>query len=563
MSGRQIIRSTTLGIALIYALTGRAAAQVPGAPSPGIRMEDPRITAMRNRIRAGATSLKREDIAKLVQPTATKTPPSPTKPTSQPQPPAPHNPIIPKSPTPSPKKPEDPTSVGQSNGSNQIMVGQARVDKPAAEDPKPAAPASTQANSKTTDAKHEAQSDARHASLPEVRSPGLPAGYHPVVQVQAGGRLDWTVVVSRQSLDPAPALQTAGYRSTAQSYELYIPPNRKANQPLGMILHIGCGQKADGWMYFQKICEKHGIVLAGVHGAGNAIADPWRARIVLDVLDDVRRRLPIDPDRTYITGGSGAGHEAGSIAHALPELFGGVVGMCGVWNLRVEQMLRQRMRERISEAVVTGAADFNGPELRFEFFPILQIQSIRSRLWDYPDMGHAVPNAARLEQVFDWLEAGLPQRRMMGAMFPASRLTHALSPQEWATAVLLEAGQRIELPGGLLTGLFELQSVVDRWQGTPAADIAQQLLKEFDGTSAVSSQEIFRIERLEFRYLQSKQFDGTLNRKPPPGYPVPRINLVLIGISLWQEVHDLATTEASIKQEAATRLAALHREAGQ
>ena len=47
-----------------------------------------------------------------------------------------------------------------------------------------------------------------------------------------------------------------------------------------------------------------------------------------------------------------------------------------------------------------------------------------------------------------------------------------------------------------------------------------------------------------------------------PGYSVPRINLVDIGISLWQEVHDLASANSSVSKEAAQRLAELHKEAG-
>lgn len=156
----------------------------------------------------------------------------------------------------------------------------------------------------------------------------------------------------------------------------------------------------------------------------------------------------------------------------------------------------------------------------------------------------------------------MPQRRATGALFPASRLAQALSPQEWSTVVLLEACQRMDLPGGLLSGLFELQAVVERWRGLPASEIAQQLLNEFDAHSAVSSKEIFRAERLEFRLLQAKMFDGTLSRPPMPGYSVPRINLVMIGISLWQEVHDLAVPGSPVQEEATVRLAALHKEAG-
>ena len=543
-----------------FVVVGGGFAQLPGAQPPGLRLEDPRIAALRAHMKTGGLAVKREDLSKLLNP---KLPISPDKPPSHQEPGAGNNPINPRSPLLPSKPPthlNPPAGRDQTPPSAPILVN--HVATSPAKDQKSVSPAPAKLQSSTGNPKPKEK--AQNGQIPATAHPAptLPTGYHPVVRVQAQGRLDWTYVGSTQSLDPAPALQTAGYSSTAQSYELYIPPVRKPAKPLGMILHVSCAQKSDGWIYFEKICEKHGLVLAGVHGAGNAISDPLRARIVLDVLDDVRRRLPIDPDRTYITGGSGAGHEAGSIAHALPELFGGVIGMCGAWNLRAEQMLRQRMRERFSEAMVTGGADFNRPELEYEFFPILRAQGIRSRLWLYPDMGHAVPNAARLEQVVEWMEAGLPQRRLMGALFPASRLTQAPSPEEWSVAVLLEACQRAEMPGGLISGLFELQAIVDRWQGLSAAQIAQQLLHEFDATSGVPWREIYRTERLEFRYLQAKMFDGTLSRPPMPGYSVPRINLVLIGIDLWQDVYNLAAAKSPASEEASTRLAALHKEAG-
>ncbi len=564
MKNRWIFLIPAMGIGLNSAVfTASASAQVPGV-SPGVRLEDPRITAMRNRIRTGAVGLKPGDISKLIQPP--KLPTTPTKPIAHPDPKSPVSPTQPIRPSrPLPKEPvaKAPGPHDKPKSTGVTPIGGAQVIKPTAKDQMAAPPPAAQPQSSGGAASQQTSPAPLHALTGDLRLPAMSTGYHPVVHVQASGQLDWTFVVSRQSTDPAPALQMAGYSSTAQSYELYVPPIRNPRKPLGLILHVSCGQKADGWLYFEKICEKHGLALAGVHGAGNAIPDPWRARIVLDVLDDVRRRLPIDPDRTYITGGSGAGHEAGAIAHALPELFGGVVGMCGAWNLRAEQMLRQRMRERFSEAVVTGATDFNGPELRSEFFPILRVQGIRSQLWNYSDMGHSVPGPARLEQVVEWMEAGLPQRRAMGALFPASRLGHAVSPQEWSTAVLLEACQRTEIPGGLISGLFELQAVAARWPGLPAAEIAQKLLAEFDATSPVPWKEIYRTERLEFRLLQATMFDGTLSRQPPPGYPVPRINLLLIGISLWQEVHDLAPAGSAVSIEAANRLAALHREAGQ
>lgn len=575
MKSRRVLLGLTMGIGVSWVIaTQPGVAQLPVAAPPGIRLDDPRIAAVRGRIRSGAQTVKRADLGKLLAPPNLALPL--TKPAGgavpQPSPHSPHGPLSldghkphpVDSQKPHPLSPPKPASstLHKPAATASPVVGVLQVSKPAARDQKAATPTPLPQQPDAGPAKLDAKyQPPQMIAIPRV-SPGLPAGYHPVVRVQAPGRLDWNFVVNTQSLDPTAALQMPGYSSTAQTYELYIPPQRRLQQPLGMILHVSCAQTSDGWVYFQKICQRHGFVLAGVHGAGNAVPTAMRTRIVLDVLDDVRRRLHIDPDRTYITGGSGAGHEAGSIVHALPEYFGGVIGMCGAWNLRAEQMLRQRMSERISEAVVTGGSDFNRPELQYEFFPILRAQGIRAQLWVYPDMGHSVPNTTRLEQIFEWLEAGLPQRRLASALFPASRLAQGLSPQDWSTAVLLEACQRTEAPGSLISGLFELQEIVDRWQGLPAADMAQKLLAEFDASSAVPWKEIYRTERLEFRYLQAKMFDGTLSRPPMPGYTVPRINLLLIGIDLWQEILELAPTSSPVKHEAATRLAALHKEAG-
>jgi pimeloyl-ACP methyl ester carboxylesterase len=386
-------------------------------------------------------------------------------------------------------------------------------------------------------------------------------GYHPDVRVLAPGRLDWSYVVSDRTLDPEALAATPGYVSIRQSYEFYSPP-RGPLQRLPLILSVATGHRSTAWANFQRTCLKHQVLFAGVHGAGNDVPMAWRSRAVLDVLDDVRRRFPVDPDRTYIVGVSGGGHAAASIAHALPELFGGVMAICGAWNLRLEPACRLRVAERLSEAIITGGTDFNRPELEREFFPILRHENVRSELWVYPAMGHGCPGPAQLEQAFQWLEAGLSQRRLVGRVFPASRLIGAPNPAEWSTAALVEAGQRLAIPGGEESGLFLLQGVVNRWPGLPAADSARALLSEFDKASPVPWKDVYNAERLRFRYLQAKTFDGIVNSAPPPNYPVPRANLLNIAVALWQDIKSYAPPNDAVANEAAARLAELHKALG-
>jgi predicted esterase len=397
---------------------------------------------------------------------------------------------------------------------------------------------------------------------PDVRAPALPPGYYPNVFVSGPGRLDWTYVLSDSSLDPVPSAVTAGYLSTRQTYELYVPPGYDPRRPYPMIIHVTAGPRSDAGAQWQHTCRAHNVILAGAHNAGNSVHDVARVRIVLDVLDDVRRRFRIDPDRTYISGMSGGGKIAAQISFALPELFGGLAAICGCWNLRAEPMMRQRVSERLSLALLTGAMDFNRPELEREWFPILREHGARSIVQVYPGMGHAYPNAAQLDQVFRWLEGGLLIRRFNSSFFPASRLIGPLSPNDWSTAVLLEASRRLELPGGMEAGLFFLQGVINRWPGLPAANVAQTLLDEFDKTSPVPWKDIYRMELLRFRYLQAHMFDGIVNGPLPANYLVPRINLVRIAVWLWTDIQNLSTPDSPVAQEAKARLTQLHSQGG-
>ena len=229
MLGRTNLLVLILALALTAGvLTGPASpAPAPGKQPPGIRLDDPRIAALRNRLRSGALSVKREDLNKLIQP---------------------KSPLVP----PKPPNHQDPKDVGSPKTQYLAAITVAQADKPAAKDEKPAPAASAQPQPSANNARAAQKPLPVHALITAPPAPGLSTGFHPVVRVQAQGRLDWTFVVSRQSLDPAPALQMAGYSSTAQTYQLYIPPERKPAQPLGMILHVSCGQQSDGWLYFLK-----------------------------------------------------------------------------------------------------------------------------------------------------------------------------------------------------------------------------------------------------------------------------------------------------------------------
>src|SRR5207248_6316496 len=129
-----------------------------------------------------------------------------------------------------------------------------------------------------------------------------------------------------------------------------------------LVLFISPGNQPGGWSAWQKVCETQRVLFASPFSAGNEVSAGQRARIILDVLDDVRRQYRVDPEQTYLTGFSGGGRMACAIAFALPEYFGGVAPICGTNPLPGSAYLRHRVHDRLAVAFITGETDFNRKE---------------------------------------------------------------------------------------------------------------------------------------------------------------------------------------------------------
>ena len=164
-----------------------------------------------------------------------------------------------------------------------------------------------------------------------------PSGYTAKVTVSGPTRLDWTFAVTNRSLaDPPANVLGKDYDSTKQAYQLFVPAREDAKKPAPAILFVSSGDEPGGWKAFETLCKEKGFVFIGVRGAGNNVPTAKRVRIILDCLDDVRRQIPLDPDRTYVSGFSGGGRIACAVAFALPEHFGGVLLLCAGGDLRDE-----------------------------------------------------------------------------------------------------------------------------------------------------------------------------------------------------------------------------------
>src|SRR5262249_33531795 len=199
----------------------------------------------------------------------------------------------------------------------------------------------------------------------------------------------------------------------------------------------------------------------------------------LDVLDDVRRRLAIDPDRVYLSGMSGGGRVAARVAYALPESCAGVMPICGSYSLRDEPWVRLRVAERLSVALLEGETDWLRAESEREYLPIMNAYQVRAKLITYPG-GHTTPPPNVLRDAFLWMEEGLQQRRKLAERFPFSSMSHPWSAEEWANGLVDEGTSRLASSASSAYGIVELRGAALRWRDSAAAQRARQELGAHD-----------------------------------------------------------------------------------
>ncbi|MDA1014302.1 MAG: hypothetical protein O3A00_07590 [Planctomycetota bacterium] len=363
-------------------------------------------------------------------------------------------------------------------------------------------------------------------------------GYDSNVAVTAATRLDWVFALANQSPKETPAGWLTNYDSTAQTYELFVPPKYDKRQTWPLILFISPSQKSTAFRNWQQVCQREAVLFAGPHQAGNNTDMRQRVRIVLDVLDDVRRKYRIDPDRTYIGGFSGGGRVACSIGFSLTELFGGVIPVCAAGDLRPESWLRHRAIDRLSVAHITGDSDFNQAEVERFRAPILSAVGVRSKVWVVPGMGHSVPTGAKLAPLYAWLEAGLAERRKLAKAHPAIRFADDAAPNrdEFSASLLKEGKQRLQDVKSQYSGLMLVKGVWKRWPDTVAGKEALGLLQDYDSrTIRPWDQEDIAEQRL-FLEAQARGLDAYASGKLPQQYVTQRSRMAEAAISLWKAV---------------------------
>jgi hypothetical protein len=330
----------------------------------------------------------------------------------------------------------------------------------------------------------------------------------PRIPVTMGNRFDWKWAAPANLLADMPQGPPKDF---VPAYQLLLPQGFAADQQQGLVLHLSSSSLPNDAMVWQPVCQKHKLIYASPLGLGDEVHMGLRLQFALAVLDDLRQRIPLDPDRVYISGVGRAGSLATLMAYSFPEFVGGVVAIGSASSLRAEPWMRDRVRQRLSVALIGGQLDPARHELERVRAKVLEESDIPHKLVVVPNMAAGLPPAAVLDQTIAWLESSRAKRVQLAGRFPPTRLVGPGMPsaEEWSHSLVEEGKARLNL-NRTDEGLSLLEGVLHRWPGTPAARDAKAALEAHDALGKRTWQEWHNVRQLQHFRREAQALDAYL-----------------------------------------------------
>lgn len=372
------------------------------------------------------------------------------------------------------------------------------------------------------------------------------------IEVSQSTRIDWTFAVGQQSVDQVPDKWFDDYPAK-QTYDFYLPESCDVEKSNGLILFVSPSPRAMAVKRWQVVCDELGLMLAAPHASGNQIEKPARTKIVLDVLDDVRRKHKIDPDRTYISGFSGGGRQACGIAFSLPEYFGGLIPIGSAGELRMKDTwLRKRVADRISVAYVIGSEDFNYCEVNSFRAPLLEAAGVRTTTLVIDGMPHEIPGSEKLIEAVTWLEEKAAERAELAARFPTTRIEAEQPTNEAQAQAFLDEGQEMMKDASTrFDGQMLLKGIAMRWPDSPTARQAGEVLMADTGWKETELEQLRQYAIHRCRYI-----DRFANEEKSEFYANQRVPRLQRAILNWNTIVQDGSNPTAV-QEARDRIQVL------
>jgi hypothetical protein len=212
------------------------------------------------------------------------------------------------------------------------------------------------------------------------------------------------------------------YDLSKESFEVRVPQDYDPAKKFGLLVWISAGQTGKANAAWSSALDKHHLIWIGANRAGNSRSVMARLGLALDAVSNMKARYSIDPDRVYVSGGSGGGRAASMLGVSCADVFHGGIYIIGcdyfrdiptgepnrIWprtyvqpSARLFGFARQRSRH----VLLTGEQDMNRPQTKANFEQGFKRDGFEHvNYLEVPKMGHRLPPAEWFEKAVEFLD---------------------------------------------------------------------------------------------------------------------------------------------------------------
>jgi len=192
-------------------------------------------------------------------------------------------------------------------------------------------------------------------------------------------------------------------------WEVFVPESYDGSVPHGIIAYINSGDGGILFNSWKEVLEERNLIWVCGLKAGNEVDPLFRHAMVLEGVNQIRKRYNVDNDRTYVAGLSGGGRAAGILMLMFADVFDGGWTICGVnpiGKASAKQMQTAKTKNRY--VFMTGDDDYNREQVKQVYDQYKGQGFARAKYIQVTGMDHANPDEPGwVRQAIEFLDAPL------------------------------------------------------------------------------------------------------------------------------------------------------------
>jgi hypothetical protein len=187
-------------------------------------------------------------------------------------------------------------------------------------------------------------------------------------------------------------------------WEIYVAGKYDPAKPPGLLVYISPSDSGQIRRDWKAVLDDSNLIWISANKSGNKVNPQKRMAYALLAPAVISQNYNIDHKRVYLTGFSGGGRVASTVATSFPQLFKGAIYICGVnfWKEMEPEILGRVKSNRF--VFLSGTQDFNLQDTKrvFKQYKAAGIKQIDLQV--VPHMGHKLPGKSDFAAALAFLD---------------------------------------------------------------------------------------------------------------------------------------------------------------